>query len=190
MKILIDGYNLIFECGLHGRHVNAESLARARMRLLAEINAAFDENDRREIVIVYDAKKIPLSAQQEQDSSGGVTILYSINFDEADEMIEQLIARHSSPKKNLLVVSSDHRLQKAAMARRAATIDSGDWFDQVESRQSASHSNHGANQGADDVIETKSTGSSPLFTSEEIESLQRDVDQQVDRHGGRGDGRR
>ena len=132
MKTLIDGYNLIFECGLHGKQINADSLAKARTELLDKIRAVFPEEEWRQIAVVFDAKKEMLSGQKERDDYLGVPVYYSIRFSDADEMIEEFIAKHSNPK-NLLVVSSDHRIQKAALRRKSRISDSGDWFDKLDS---------------------------------------------------------
>ena len=46
-------------------------------------------------------------------------------------MIEEIVRTHSSPKQ-LIVVSSDHRLHKAALRRNAQPIDSDVWYDNLE----------------------------------------------------------
>ena len=55
-------------------------------------------------------------------------------------MIEELILRDSAPRR-LTVVSSDHRLQKAAHRRKATAVDSDRWLAQMlrerQSRQQA-----------------------------------------------------
>ncbi|MEM9412319.1 MAG: NYN domain-containing protein [Planctomycetota bacterium] len=131
MKTLIDGYNLIFECGLHGRRINGATLAKARFELLDRILTVFPEQEWGTIAVVFDARKEMLSGQKEREDYRGIQVYYSIHFSEADEMIEEFIAKHSSPKK-LLVVSSDHRIQKAALRRKAKVTDSGDWYDQLD----------------------------------------------------------
>ena len=123
MKYLIDGYNVIFECGLHTRTVNAASLAKARIRLLRTIESKLPTDDVAKTTVVFDAQKIPLSGQQEEGRHNQIRVLYSINYPDADEMIEELIAAHAVPK-NLTVISSDHRIQKAALRRKAMITDS------------------------------------------------------------------
>lgn len=49
-------------------------------------------------------------------------------------MIEQLILQDHSPRQ-LVVVSSDHRLQRAARRRRAQSIDSERWYAEVVQRR-------------------------------------------------------
>ena len=129
IKTLIDGYNLIFECGLHGKNVNSHSLAQARERLLRTLSVAL-KDQASEIAVVFDARRQMLSGQQEQESYNGITVLYSVQFNDADEMIEHLIQKHSTPK-SLTVVSSDHRLHKAAAKRKASACDSDYWWDKI-----------------------------------------------------------
>jgi predicted RNA-binding protein with PIN domain len=128
MKYLIDGYNLIFECGLNAKQINSVSLAKARRRLLTTITSRLPAEDLPQTTVVFDAQKIPLSGQTEKTTVGGITVMYSIHYEDADSMIEELIAAHCAPK-NLTVVSSDHRIQKATMRRNAISIDSQVWFD-------------------------------------------------------------
>jgi hypothetical protein len=47
---------------------------------------------------------------------------------DADEMIEDLLEQCAAPK-SLLVVSSDHRVQRAARHRGASFIDSEQWYE-------------------------------------------------------------
>lgn len=138
MKYLIDGYNVIFECGLHARVVNAASLAKARDRLLKTIESNLSPADVAKTTVVFDAEKIPLSGQQEEGRFNQIRILYSINYAEADELIEELIGAHAVPK-SLTVVSSDHRIQKAALRRKAMITDSGPWFENLVDGRFISH---------------------------------------------------
>ena len=50
----------------------------------------------------------------------------------ADERIEDLIAQHSSPK-TLTVVSSDHRIQKAATRKKAKVLSADDFLTRLDS---------------------------------------------------------
>lgn len=130
MKVLIDGYNLVFECGLHGKRVNADSLAKGRQKLLRSIVNAVAPHQLPGFTVVFDAQKQLVSGQREQSQFEQIRVLYSINHADADEMIEHLIRQHSAPKQ-LTVVSSDHRIQKAARRRKARSMDSGKWYDEL-----------------------------------------------------------
>jgi predicted RNA-binding protein with PIN domain len=63
----------------------------------------------------------------------GLTVRFASEYKDADELIERLIEADSAPRR-LTVVSSDHRLQRAARRRRAHPIDSDRWYSEV-SRQ-------------------------------------------------------
>jgi hypothetical protein len=130
MTFLIDGYNLIFECGLHGKRINAQTLSRGREKLLREIEKNLSVELQVKCTVVFDARKQMLSGQQERQPYGRIDVRFAVCYDDADSMIETLIAEHSAPK-TLTVVSSDHRVQRAAVRRKARTVDSGDWFDQL-----------------------------------------------------------
>lgn len=165
MKILIDGYNLIFECGLHGRKVNANSLAKARTELLQQITKYLSPEQCRNVTVVFDAKRQPLSDQQATENFAGIEVLFSRDYDDADALIEQLIKEHSHPKQ-LTVVSSDHRIHKAALRRKAKPIDSGIWFDQLPGIGAES-------VGLSDLTESES--GADLLKKEDVEMFKKDV---------------
>ncbi len=135
MKTLIDGYNLIFQCGLQGRTAGSLALERARNRLISELTSRMDDEFRSSTTIVFDAKQRPLKEVVDEERINGLHVVYAIDHDEADSLIEELIRKHSTPKK-LLVVSSDHRIRDAARRRKATAIDSDVWFDGLENQVS------------------------------------------------------
>ena len=61
-----------------------------------------------------------------------------------DEVIEELLDQHRSPK-SLVVVSSDHRVQRAARHRGATFIDSAEWYSE---RRAAIRESKNANSAA------------------------------------------
>ena len=130
MDTIIDGYNLIFQCGLQSSTADERMLRDARARLVREIVTSVPKSVAKKITIVYDAAERPLLANDNCDTVGGVKIFFSDEYDEADSMIEHLIAQHSVPQK-LTVVSCDHRLHKAALRRRAIPIDSDVWYEKM-----------------------------------------------------------
>jgi hypothetical protein len=95
---------------------------------------------RRRTAIVFDATRLPLGESQPTRTESGLTIIYAIDHEDADTLIELLIQKNSTPK-TLTVVSSDHRLHKAASRRKSTPIDSDEWFDQITggSQKSAAH---------------------------------------------------
>ena len=130
MRVLIDGYNLIFECGLEGRVRTARSLEHARRRLVEELCQRLSAADRESVTMVFDAQRLPPGETQIQSRVQGMEVWFAVGYPDADTLIEELIAQHSSPKQ-LTVVSSDHRVQRAATRRRARAVDSSVWFDSL-----------------------------------------------------------
>ena len=131
MDYIIDGYNLIFQCGLQTRSATDDMLRKARGRMIHEILAGVSRTVAAKITIVFDAAERPLLAKGNSETIRGMKIFYADQYEDADSMIEHLIAKHSVPRQ-LTVVSSDHRLHKAALRRKAIAIDSDLWFDQLE----------------------------------------------------------
>lgn len=131
MDTIIDGYNLIFQCGLEGHRRTPVSIRKSRARLIKLLVDCLDGSELIGTTIVFDAKGLPAGESQIVSRRHGMRVMFSVGYEDADSMIEELIAGHSHPKK-LLVVSSDHRIQTAATRRRARAIDSDVWLDQIE----------------------------------------------------------
>ena len=169
MKYLIDGYNLIFECGLHGKQISGRSVANARTRLLQEIASGLPEHQHASVTVVFDANRRMVREELSEEHFGKIKVLYSIKFDDADAMIEHLIGQHSVPG-NLTVVSSDHRLHKAALRRKAKPMDSGDWYDALMEGQ-LSQAGFSDRQSPE-----PEPGVDELLTMDELKQLKEDVD--------------
>ncbi len=126
MSLLIDGYNLLHASGILGRGVGPGGLERSRAALLNFLVESLDPADVQHTIVVFDAgsnsRGLPRSYEHR-----GLTVKFSIGHADADELIEQLIRLDSNPRR-LTVVSSDHRLQRAAKRRKAHAIDSDKWF--------------------------------------------------------------
>lgn len=130
MPTIIDGYNLIFTCGIEGKTRSPQSLEKARARLISIVASRSQKQERTATTIVFDAKRLPSKETSADSIVDGIRILYAVDHEDADSLIEELIAHHSTPKK-LVVVSSDHRLQTAATRRKATGIDSDVWYDRL-----------------------------------------------------------
>lgn len=131
MEFIIDGYNLIFQCGLEGRDRNPASIRKSRTRLVNLLADYLSPDQMKRTTIVFDAKRLPVGESQIVSRRKGMQVMFSVGYEDADTMIEELIAGHSHPKK-LMVVSSDHRIQTAATRRKARAVDSDVWWDQIE----------------------------------------------------------
>lgn len=132
MALLIDGYNLLHGTDLFGRGRDAGTLEASREALLGFVMATLEGPELSQTTIVFDSKEAPpgLPRSYRRD---GLSIRFATGYADADELLEELIAADNAPKK-LTVVSSDHRVQRAARRRRARTVDSHQWYFEMRQR--------------------------------------------------------
>lgn len=138
MDTIIDGYNLIFAWGWLRDPRQPAALEKSRQRLIRELAARIPAESRETVTIVFDAKTVPIKEAESELTISGFHIRFAQHHDEADSLIEELIGRHAKPR-GLTVVSGDNRLKTAAKRRKAISIDSVDWLDELERRQRTSH---------------------------------------------------
>ena len=173
MPTIIDGYNLIFSCGLEGKKRTPQSLEKARARLISTVSASIAASERTQTTIVFDAKRLPIKETKADSIVHDIRILYAVDYDEADTLIEELIASHSTPKK-LVVVSSDHRLQTAATRRKATAVDSDIWYDRLLSREAndrqlGRQANDDANEKQTDIESLQAVDWSGEFNADDTD---------------------
>jgi predicted RNA-binding protein with PIN domain len=131
-KTLIDGYNLLFQSPLVGRGRGRNWLPNARGRLAHLLLGHLSPEELQTTLIVFDAPHVGRSPQPEQHSSG-LQIIFAVDHAEADDMLEDIIRRHPTPKL-LTVVSSDVRIRRCARARKAKSVDADQFLEQLERR--------------------------------------------------------
>lgn len=141
-KLLIDGYNLLFQSPFVGRGRGQGWLEKARKRLIVELTKSLTEAERRETTLVFDASgRVDASARgdrpAESPTVNEIEVVYASEHAEADDLLEELIRRAPQPKL-LRVVSSDQRIRRCARARRAESLDSEAFLLEMETRQSQS----------------------------------------------------
>jgi predicted RNA-binding protein with PIN domain len=129
--ILIDGYNLLHASGVFGSG-GRTPLESSREALLDWLGDILSEGERQRTTIVFDARQAPPGLSRSAEKHG-LTVRFAPRGSEADDLLEQLIGQHPHPRA-LTVVSSDHRLQRAARRRRAAAIDSDRWVKDIRRR--------------------------------------------------------
>jgi predicted RNA-binding protein with PIN domain len=135
MSLLIDGYNLLNATGLAGAEPGPATLERSRLALLDFLAAVLDDEERAATTIVFDGRNAPPGLPKQWEHAG-ITVRFAPRHAEADELLEELIAANTAPRR-LTVVSSDHRLHRAARRRRAAAVDSDKWYaERVRRRRS------------------------------------------------------
>lgn len=125
---LIDGYNLLNACGVEAAPGSPRTpeLDRARQGLLDFLAEALTAEEVLRTMVVFDAHG-PRWKGAVEERYRGLIVRFAVQYPDADTLLEQLIAQHTSPKQ-LTVVSSDHRVQRAARRRRAKFIDSEIWY--------------------------------------------------------------
>ena len=127
MSLLIDGYNLLNVTGIFGSNPGGpRSFERARYALLDFLADRLTPAECVTTTVVFDAQEAPPGLPHTLVHRG-IVVRYAPRSEEADDLIEALILEQTSPRQ-LTVVSSDHRLQRAARRRRARAVDSDVWF--------------------------------------------------------------
>ena len=129
MSLVIDGYNLLHASGILGRGIGPGGLERSRNALINFLVESLDEPELAQTTVVFDAREAPPGLSR-VIKRGGLTIRFAEPGSDADDVIERLILANSTPRR-LTVVSSDHRLHRAARRRRAKPIDSDQWYAQT-----------------------------------------------------------
>jgi predicted RNA-binding protein with PIN domain len=126
MAVLIDGYNLMYVAGIVGHDRGPGGLQRSRLALLNFLAASLDPREVPRTTVVFDSHDAPWGLPRSLQHHG-ITVRFAAKYEEADDLIEELIAADSAPRR-LVVVSSDHRIQRAARRRRAKAADSDVWY--------------------------------------------------------------
>jgi uncharacterized protein len=126
MALVIDGYNLLHASGILGRGIGPGGLERSRNALLNFLAESLEERELAQTTVVFDAREAPPGLPRTVRHRG-ITVCFAEKGSDADEMIEGLIRADSSPRR-LTIVSSDHRLHRAARRRGAKPIDSDRWY--------------------------------------------------------------
>lgn len=131
--LIIDGYNLMHAAGLGKKSYGPGDLERSRKRLLSLIQSRLDRTVAADTVVIFDAtpETAPVPGDSPPEAAPPLTVRFSSEGRDADTEIEMLLGRHSSPRQ-VLVVSSDHRLHKAARRRKARCIDSEEFLNLQE----------------------------------------------------------
>lgn len=145
MALLIDGYNLLHVTGIFGESGRGTALHRTRLAFLNFLAASINQRERAETTIVFDASGAPPGLPRTLEHEG-MTVHFARRHSDADEMIEDLLEQCAAPR-SLVVVSSDHRVQRAARHRGASFIDSDQWYSELltaRRRRDASADDSGA----------------------------------------------
>ena len=129
LLLLIDGYNVVAPVAPPSQGADDRWLQRERMLLVNRLAKHLDDELRKRTCVVFDAANPPRD-RPHQFQIQGIDVRFAVDYPEADDLIEELIAAHHAPK-TLAVVSSDQRIQTAARRRDCSTFESQDWLDDL-----------------------------------------------------------
>jgi predicted RNA-binding protein with PIN domain len=146
-RLLIDGYNLLFASDVFASLAGPPTLERTRTALLQFVSAALEPKLRSRTTIVFDATQAPPHLPHEL-TFDALRVLFSRHGQDADSLLEDLIAAERSPRE-LLVISSDHRVQRAARQQGAKFADSDLWLRDLKRAKLAVNSTTSAHPTAD-----------------------------------------
>ena len=166
--LIIDGYNLMHAAGLARRTYAQGDLIRCRRQLNQLLVAHLDPGVLARATIVYDAFDSP-SNDNRQQQQAGLAVQFAPKGADADSEIERLLNGHSAPRQ-VMVVSSDHRLHKAAKRRKACCVDSDDFLTAL---QAEAQPKSVSRRRKADPNTTSATGANPVDAA----SLQQWADQ-------------
>lgn len=124
MPILIDGNNLLFAA----RAVSNSPIFLGRSALCQALGA-WQQRTGERLQIVFDGPAPPPGLAS-QIAPKGLEIRYSGSRSADDELVEAL--QGDSAPRRLLVVTSDHEIQRAARRREARVVESEEFWESVE----------------------------------------------------------
>src|SRR3954454_8373798 len=81
--LLVDGYNLMFACGIT-RRPGPGNLERARHALLNFLAGSLDERERSQCIVVFDAHDAPRDAPSDE-AHQQIRVQYAVDHSTADE---------------------------------------------------------------------------------------------------------
>lgn len=126
MPVLIDGYNFLHMLGWIDSRRGPKALEEARWRLLRFLASVLSPAQRTETTVVFDAANPPPFAARCLQA-GGITVRFAVGYRSADELLEELIEAARGPRR-YVVVSSDRRVQRAALRRQMEAVDCWSWY--------------------------------------------------------------
>jgi predicted RNA-binding protein with PIN domain len=131
MRVIIDGYNLLFAVGRLGPRSGKPALEGARRWLVQQLGQGATAVA--DVTVVFDgygrAEAAGSSVGGETPPNPRVGVVFS-RGESADDVIEELIRAEPAPRR-LTVVSDDHRLKQAARRRGCAVLGCLDYIERL-----------------------------------------------------------
>lgn len=131
--LILDGYNVMHAAGLGHFRSQSGALQDARTALLHLVADSLTDHERSRTHVVFDAMNAPTGLPRTYRVRG-LEVEFAAPGHDADTVIEDLIRDHNSPRQ-VRIVSSDHRIQKAARRRRCRFVDSEVWLNELHKRR-------------------------------------------------------
>ena len=132
-ELIIDGYNLLHYAGLGALCRRPGRFEQARDQLLLRLKRSLTEKELARTLVVFDAQYAE-NVDRRPIVIHGMTVVFSPRGRQADDLIEDLLCATAQPRL-LRVVSSDHRLLRAARAVGPGFIDSDSFLVELDERQ-------------------------------------------------------
>jgi predicted RNA-binding protein with PIN domain len=130
-RLLVDGYNLLFGQGwAQPNQRNHLALQRGRETLASNLADRTLAANRPWVWIVFDSLDAPAHLPDSMRLRD-MNLLFSRHWASADEMLQQILIAHPSPR-SVVVVSSDHAVQRKASARGAVWFDQDHWQEAID----------------------------------------------------------
>lgn len=132
--LIVDGYNLLHRLAPKRLLDAPGGLERARAAVVRRVETLLEKEELPAAVVVFDAAGPVASGPNSTagpQATPSLRVLFATDYPDADSMIEEMVRRHSSPRR-LTVVSSDRRVMDAARKRGAQGLDCDAWLDQRE----------------------------------------------------------
>jgi predicted RNA-binding protein with PIN domain len=170
MALLIDGYNLLHVTDIFASAGAGTELHRSRMALLDFLTASIGERERSQTTVVFDAAGAPPGLPRTL-THAGLTVHFARRHSDADELIEELLEQCAAPR-GLVVVSSDHRVQRAARQRGASYVDSDHWYNELKT---ARQRRKAIADDASDKLDVAATQEDTAYWLKEFAAAPRDV---------------
>ena len=124
MKIIIDGYNLMYRMELSG------SLEKKRDSML-ETLAEFLFVNPNDMTVVFDGRNNP-SGHRGKEMKFGIKVCYSARGEIADDYIMEMITKRTGKAKEYLIVSSDRMIVDFAKEHFMKTASSDEFIGYLE----------------------------------------------------------
>lgn len=132
MTLIIDGYNLLHASGVFGPERGPRGFEQSRIALL-DLLLDLLGDEAAKTIVVFDAANAP-DGLPGRCTHGPLRVWYAREYPDADSLIEEIVEGDTAPH-DLVVVSSDRRLQVAARRRRATAVGSAEWLAEQRGRR-------------------------------------------------------